>query len=111
MSGFVFLFLFGPTPVGRRPCARGRQQPASVRIIAQDQLSRVASRHDLIDGIVEFGPRAHWHVRKSNVGQKHGQSQKQETKSVTAKPRGLGSIWFCLISVAVSMLKGGWQAS
>ena len=61
-------------------------QAPPIRIIAHDLLSRVAPRHDVVDGTLEFDPQSAWHVARLNGGQNHSQAQKQKTKSVTAKP-------------------------
>ena len=65
----------------------GVDQPASIRVMADDLLPRVAPRHDVRDGALEFDPQSPWHVGRLDLGKTDGQAEKQETKSVTAKPR------------------------
>ena len=66
----------------------GVDQAASVGIIADDLLPRVAPRHDVIAGALELDPQSPWHVGRLSLGEADSQAEKQETKSVTAKPLG-----------------------
>jgi hypothetical protein len=61
-------------------------QAMTVRIIADDSLPRVAPRHDRIDGALKFDPEPPWHVQTLQEPDSDCQVEKQETKSVTAKP-------------------------
>jgi hypothetical protein len=42
-------------------------QPASVRIIANELLPGITPRHHMIDGALEFDSQSSWHVARSDV--------------------------------------------
>jgi hypothetical protein len=69
----------------RSPLAE-KQETKSVTAKPSDLLPRVAPRHDVRDGALKFDPQSPWHVGRSNLGKTNCQAEKQETKSVTAKP-------------------------
>jgi hypothetical protein len=42
-------------------------QPASVRIVADDLLPGIAPSHHVINGTLKFDPQSSWHVERLNV--------------------------------------------
>jgi hypothetical protein len=40
---------------------QARDEPSSIRVVADDFLSGVAPRHDMVDGTLELDPKSSWH--------------------------------------------------
>ena len=65
-------------------------QPAPVRIVADDLLAGIAPCHHVVNGALEFDPQSSWHAAILDI-RKWMVNQKQKTKSDTAKPKRIRS--------------------
>ena len=59
-------------------------QPASVRIIADDFLPRIAPRHHVINGAFLFDPKSSWHVTSLDASEIICQAE-NKTQSLTPR--------------------------
>ena len=64
-------------------------QPASVRVVANDLLAGIPPRHHVINGAFELDSQSSWHFGRLKV-RKPAVKRKPKTKADTAKPQETG---------------------